>query len=140
MYFEMFGDFNFVLEYNNCRLVFFDDNIWERNVQDPDFEWLAQNLSNGDQYTHQFVFAHIPPWSQPFSIGNRLLYNYIMETNNVTASIHGHTHTFSYTKPFGDIPYLVTGDSQDREIVVLEVLSDTILVDRKTILKFGRIK
>lgn len=131
MYYEMFGDFNFEMEYNNCKLVFFDNIIWERNVQDPDFEWLNKSLSNRPEYTHQFVFAHIPPWGEPFSIGNTYLYNYLMERHNVTLSVHGHMHKFSYTNPFGQIPYLVTGDSKDREIVVLEVLKDTVLVNRK---------
>lgn len=131
MYEEMFGDFNFDLEYNDCHLVFFDDNIWERDGEDPDFLWLSKNLSLSDEYTHQFVFAHIQPWDQQFSIGNRYFYNYILEQNAVTASIHGHTHSFSYSEYFGKIPYLVTGDSEDREIVVLEVLKDGIRVDRK---------
>lgn len=131
MFQQMFGPSNFILEYNHCRLVFFDDIIWERNVKDPDFEWLEASLSNKNAYTHQFVFAHIPPWDEQFSVGNGLLYNYLMEKNQVAASVHGHTHCFSYSKPYGLVPYLVTGDSEDREIVVLEVLQDTILVDRK---------
>lgn len=132
MYKVMFGDFNFEFEYNNCHLCFFDDNIWERNNEDPDFIWLNQKLSTGESYTHQFVFAHIPPWDDQFSIGNTYLYNLIMESNNVMASIHGHTHTFSYSKYFDNVPYLVTGDSQDREIVVLEVLENSIRVDKKS--------
>ncbi|MBN2818547.1 MAG: metallophosphoesterase [Bacteroidales bacterium] len=133
MYQQMFGPSNFVLEYSDCQLVFFNDIIWERNVKDPDFEWLEASLSNKKAYTHQFVFAHIPPWDEQFSIGNGMLYNYLMENNQVSASVHGHTHRFSYSKHYdGNVPYLVTGDSEDREIVVLEVQQDTILVDRKS--------
>ena len=131
MYKELFGDFNFVLVYNNCRLVFFDDNIWERNMKDPDFNWLNETLDNGANYNHQFVFAHIPPWDQQFSLGNGYLYNYIMESHQVTASIHGHLHTFKNEKYYGKVPYLVSGKSPDREIVILEVKPDTILVDRR---------
>lgn len=133
MYREMFGNYNFTLDYNNCHLVFFDDNIWERNVKDPDFEWLYSNLQNGSHYTHQFVFAHIHPWDGQFSKGNSYLYNQIMEGSNITASIHGHSHTFSYSQHYGKVPYLITGDSTDREVVILEVQQDTILVNRKTI-------
>ncbi|PZX15311.1 calcineurin-like phosphoesterase family protein [Breznakibacter xylanolyticus] len=132
VYREMFGPFNFSLVYNNCQLVFFDDNIWERNVKDPDFQWLHNELQNGKGVSHQLVFAHIHPWDGQFSVGNTYLYNQIMESNNVTASIHGHAHKFSYDKRFGKIPYLITGDSTDREVVVLEVQKDTILVNRKT--------
>ncbi len=133
MYREMFGAFNFTITYNHCRLVFFDDNIWERNVKDPDFEWLHSSLQGGDAFTHQLVLAHIQPWDGQFSMGNSYLYNQIMEANHVSASIHGHHHTFMYEKHYGKIPYLITGDSTDREVVVIEVQQDTILVNRKHI-------
>lgn len=131
MYTELFGDFNFALIYNNCRLVFFDDIIWERNRKDPDFEWLEQTLEHGEQYNMQIVFAHIPPWDEQFHTGNSYLYNYIMESHQVAISIHGHRHSFRYEKRYGNIPYLVIGDSKDREIVILEVKQNEIRIDRR---------
>lgn len=130
MYREMFGPFNFTLEYNGCKLVFFDDNIWERNVADPDFGWLYNVLEKND-YKYKLVFAHIHPWDGQFSVGNRLLYNQIMEMRKVDVSVHGHAHKFSYSEYFGRVPYLVVGDSHDREIVVLEVGEEGITVNRK---------
>ncbi|WP_462317816.1 metallophosphoesterase family protein [Marinilabilia sp.] len=133
LYNQMFGPFNFTLDYNNCRFVFFDDTIWEKNVEDPDFEWLNEALDVGDSISHVFVFAHIPPWSKQFSIGNHYLYNTIIEKHNVSLSVHGHTHSYFYGKrDDSDVPFLVTGDTEDREIVVLDVRADTLMVSRET--------
>ncbi|MBN2167037.1 MAG: metallophosphoesterase [Marinilabiliaceae bacterium] len=134
MYIELFGKSNFSFEYNNCNLVFFDNIIWERNGADPNFEWLYKQTEPDSvkKYTHQFVFAHIPPWDESFSIGNEYLYNIMMESNNVSLSIHGHTHSFLYDKYYDNTPYLVIGDASDREIVVLSVLHDSILVNKIT--------
>lgn len=133
IYREMFGPFNFTLDYNNCRLVFFDDTIWEKNVEDPDFGWLNEALDVGEGITHVFVFAHIPPWSKQFSVGNHYLYNTIIEEQDVSLSVHGHTHSYFYGKrDDSEVPFLVTGDTEDREIIVIDVQADTLMVSRKT--------
>ncbi|PWE00556.1 metallophosphoesterase family protein [Marinilabilia rubra] len=133
IYKDMFGPFNFTLDYNNCRFVFFDDTIWEKNVEDPDFKWLKNACSVGDDITHIFVFAHIPPWSKQFSVGNHYLYNKIIEDQNVSLSVHGHTHSYFYGKrEDSDVPFLVTGDTEDRQIVVLDVQADTLMVSRES--------
>jgi calcineurin-like phosphoesterase family protein len=135
IYYDMFGPSNFTLDYHGCRLVFFDNIVWERNVEDPDFKWLY-NACDTDEAVHRLVFAHIPPWDEQLSIGNGFVYNKIMQDQNVSLSINGHSHSFSYGHrkeeeiPY-DIPFLVIGDSKDREIVILEVLADTLLVNRK---------
>lgn len=133
LYKEMFGPANFTLDYNNCRFVFFDDIIWEKNVKDPDFEWLNDALNVKEDITHVFVFAHIPPWSKQFSVGNHLLFNKIIEDHGVSLSVYGHAHSFFYgEKDNCDVPFLVTGDAEDREIVLLKVQSDTLIVTRES--------
>ncbi|MFT3738075.1 MAG: metallophosphoesterase [Breznakibacter sp.] len=133
MYREMFGPSNLTVVYNNCKLVLFDDIIWERNVTDPNFQWLYDQLGESRAYTHQLVFAHIHPWDAQFSVGNKLLYNQLMEMHGVSMSVHGHAHKYQYSEYFGKIPYLLVGDSEDREIVVLEIKETEITVNRKKI-------
>ncbi|WP_016777527.1 metallophosphoesterase family protein [Anaerophaga thermohalophila] len=136
VYTEMFGPTNFVLDYNNCRFVFFDDIIWEKNVQDPDFEWLynACNVKQEKGPDYVFVFAHIQPWDSSFSIGNQYVFCKLLEDNEVDLSIHGHTHSFFHGYRDGcEVPFLVTGDSTDREIVLLEIRKDTLKVTRQPI-------
>ncbi|WP_291861223.1 metallophosphoesterase [Marinilabilia sp.] len=130
---NMFGPLNFTFDYNNCRFVFFDDIILEKNMEDPDFEWLHSALEADETITHLFLISHIPPWSDPFSIGNSFLFYRILEDQKTTLSIHGHTHSFFYgNRAECEVPFLVSGDATDREIIILEVQQDTFLVDRQS--------
>ncbi len=130
---NMFGSFNFTLDYKNCRFVFFDDIIWEKNMEDPDFQWMHQSLEVDETVSHIFLIAHIPPWSASFSIGNRFLFYRILEEQKVTLSIHGHTHSYFYGKRDEcTVPFLISGDATDREIVVLDIREDTVMVNRNS--------
>jgi len=130
MYRELFGDCRFSFVFNNCQIVVWDDIIWERNNKALDFQWLVNTISDSNSYTYRLVFAHIPPWDGQFSIENRYLYNQIMTKNGVAMSIHGHLHDFQYIK-ISEVPYLVVGPAKDREIVLLDILQDTILFQRR---------
>lgn len=130
---DMFGSLNFTLDYRNCRFVFFDDIIWEKNMEDPDFEWLHKALEADESVSHIFLIAHIPPWSSPFSIGNRFLFYRILEEQNVSLSIHGHTHSYFYgNREECRVPFLISGDATDREIVIMDIRKDTVIVNRNT--------
>lgn len=132
VYRDMFGPLSFSFDYNNCRFVFFDDIIWERNVEDPDFEWLYDALEADDSINHVFLISHIPPWSDPFSVGNSYLFYRILEDQQVSLSIHGHTHSFFHgIREECEVPFLISGDATDREIIIMEVYSDTIIVTRE---------
>jgi Icc-related predicted phosphoesterase len=133
VYEDMFGPLNFTMKYNNCKFVFFDDTVWEKNIQDPDFEWLMEACKSEENTSHVIVISHIPPWDDQLSIGNRYLFYKILDDNNVSLSIHGHTHSYFYgTKDGCKVPFLVTGDATDREIVLLDVQKDSIGISRKT--------
>ncbi|ASB49319.1 metallophosphoesterase [Alkalitalea saponilacus] len=125
MYQEMFGPLNFTMVYNDCLLVFFDNVIWEKNVEDPDFDWLESVLEEGQDYRYRFVFSHIPPWSDQFNTGNEYYFNMLMDKYNVDLSIHGHTHNYRYKQPYDTgPPYLVVSSSQKGEIFFLHVEED----------------
>ncbi|MCD6113387.1 MAG: metallophosphoesterase [Bacteroidales bacterium] len=132
VYEEMFGPTNFVFNYHNCKFVIFDDVIWEKDVEDPDFDWFNENLKNDNNFTHVIPLSHIPPWDEQFSYGNELIYNYILYTNNIKFSAHGHTHHFDTIRPYpqiGNIKYLTTDDIGDRHFVVLTIKKDDIIVE-----------
>lgn len=132
LYKEMFGPYNFSIVYNNCLLVFLDNVIWEKNVQDPDFDWLEEVLKNSSDYTYRMVFSHIPPWSDQFNTGNEFYFNMLMEKYNVDFSIHGHTHQFWQGKPYTNgPPYLTISSSQKGEVFFLDVTADTLQVRRE---------
>lgn len=129
MYEKVFGDRNFTVIYNDCRFVFWDDVVWERNGKDPDFEWLQENIEEGEDYSYQFVFAHIQPWDRQFSAGNAFFYDYLLKTNGVDLSVHGHAHVFLYEEYYEGIPYLIIDSSPAREITVLEINQDSFEVE-----------
>jgi predicted phosphodiesterase len=125
LYNEMFGPFNFTMVYNNCLFVFFDDVIWEKNVEDPDFDWLEAVLKDSEDYKYRFVFAHIPPWDSSFSRGNEYYFNQVMVKHNVDLSLHGHTHNFYYGKKYSSGPFYFTSSSSEKnEVFFLDVDED----------------
>ncbi len=131
IYEEMFGPFNFTLEYNNCLFVFMDDVIWEKNVVDPDFEWLESALKDSEKYQYRFVFSHIPPWSEDFSIGNQYYFEMLLNKNNVDLSIHGHNHKYEYKeKGEGKTNHLIVPSSNTKEVLFLHVDEDGYTIQR----------
>ena len=122
LYNEMFGPFNFTMVHNNCLFVFMDDIIWEKNVEDPDFDWLEEVLKDSEDYKYRFVFSHIPPWSDPFSRGNEYYFHRLMDQYNVDLSLHGHTHNFYYGNRYESGPaYFTSSSSEKREVFFLDV-------------------
>jgi Icc protein len=105
IYKEMFGDYNYSFEFNNNKFVLFDDIIWESN-KDPDFDWLSLELSDNEEFNQVFAFAHIPiVVSNDLPADMKETYRSIMIENNVSLSIHGHTHSYFYEE--GKVDYLI---------------------------------
>jgi predicted phosphodiesterase len=122
LYNEMFGPFNYTMVFNNCLFVFMDDVIWEKNVEDPDFDWLEGVLKGSGDYTYRFVFSHIPPWSEPFSRGNQYYFNRLMDQYKVDLSLHGHTHSYYYGQRYSTgPPYFTSSSSEKGEVFFLDV-------------------
>lgn len=120
MYREMFGPFNFTIVYNDCLFVFFEDIIWEKDVKDPDFDWLEEQLKNSGDFRYRFVFSHIPPWSGEFSKGNEFYFNMLLDKYDVDLSVHGHMHSYYLGKRYSSGPlYLTTSESKARETFVI---------------------
>lgn len=126
IYKEMFGDYNYSLEFNNNKFVFFDDIIWESN-KTPDFDWLSQELSDSANFNQVFTIAHIPSFSDDFSVDMEEQYRSIMEENNVSLSIHGHTHSYSYEE--GAVNYLVVPALKKPTYGVINVLDKTFNIE-----------
>lgn len=130
IYKEMFGDNNFSFGYKGVKFILFDDVVWEKQIEDPDFGWLNDALEGNENYNYVIPFAHIPPWDSQFSLGNELLYNGIMEHFNVPVSIHGHGHSYSYDQRYGEVNYLMVPSCIRDELIVLDFQKDTMLVER----------
>jgi 3',5'-cyclic-AMP phosphodiesterase len=131
IYEKMFGELNYSFVFQNCKFVFFNNNIWENNNTEPDFFWLNENLADRQDFDHTFVVAHIPPWGDQFTPLYEQTYRDIMIQNNVTLSIHGHEHNFKYKDNYGDgMQYLVVGSPDKRGYFTIDVFKDSLSVNR----------
>lgn len=131
MYQEMFGPLNFTLVYNNCLFVFMDDVIWEKNVEDPDFEWLESVLKGSEKYQYRFLLSHIPPWSDDFSIGNQYYFEMLLNKYKVDLSIHGHNHGYEYReKGKGKTNHLIVPSAKDKEVLFLHIQEKDYTIQR----------
>lgn len=131
MYQEMFGPLNFTLVYNNCLFVFMDDVIWEKNVEDPDFEWLESVLKDSEKYQYRFVLSHIPPWSEDFSIGNQYYFEMLLNKYKVDLSIHGHSHHYQYRESKDDnTNHLIVPSAKNKEILFLHIEEESYTIQR----------
>ncbi|MRT94399.1 metallophosphoesterase [Ancylomarina sp. 16SWW S1-10-2] len=121
IYQKSFGPTSYVFTFRGCKFVMFDNIIWENGNNDPDFDWFEENLINDGDYNHVIPVSHIPPWGDQMNYGNELAFNNIMEDKDIKLSIHGHTHTYYYGKKYGQIDYLIVGDTPDRNYAVISI-------------------
>lgn len=118
IYKEMFGDYNYSLEFNNNKFVFFDDVVWE-SEKELDFDWLTLELKGNTSFNQVFVVAHIPPHGDQFDDELEQKYRSIMSENNVPLSIHGHTHKYNYEE--GEVSYLTVPAVKDKAYNIVSV-------------------
>tara|TARA_R110001592_G_scaffold21103_3_gene85540 strand:- start:1074 stop:1865 length:792 start_codon:yes stop_codon:yes gene_type:complete len=127
IYKEMFGDYNYSFEFNNNKFVLFDDIIWESN-KDPDFDWLSKELSSNATFNQVFAFAHIPiVVSNDLPAEMKETYRSIMIENNVSLSVHGHTHSYFYEE--GQVSYLIVPALKKPTYGVINVKDDTFNIE-----------
>ena len=108
IYKEMYGSTNFDFMYKNVHFVGFDDVFWESGNIIPDFNWLNNITSNYESNNYQIVIAHLPPFSDQYTPETEAIYTNILNKNNVSLSLHGHTHGFYYGNYYKDsVLYLV---------------------------------
>jgi len=131
IYKEMFGPENYSFVFKNCKFIFFNDIIWELNYEDPDYYWLIDQLQDSGEYNKVFVIAHIPPWSDQFSGASTIFYKTLMDTFNVTVSIHGHHHDCEYQEYYHDsVKYLVIGAPVNGYYCEMSVFEDSVHLEK----------
>lgn len=131
IYQEIYGPDDYVLEYKNCKFIFFNDIVWELNNREPDYFWLMQELTNTSEEDNLFVLAHIAPFSDSFSPLQRLAYTSLMDTNNVQLSIHGHHHQYYYGEHYNDsVMYMNIGSVDKRHYIKITVENNSYNMER----------
>lgn len=121
IYKDMFGAYNKSFVYNNNLFILFDDVFWESN-KNPDIDWLEEQLEHSEQYDHILVFAHIPPYTDQFTVEYEKKYKDLMLSYNVDISVHGHIHKNKYGDYYGDgMIYLAVGTIVDKEYSIITI-------------------
>ncbi len=130
IYEKSLGATNYTFTFRGTKFVMFDNTVWENKNTDPDFDWFKENLKNDDGYNHVIPVSHIPPWDDQFNYGNSIVFNQIMEDNDIKLSIHGHIHHFYYAKEYDQIDYLAGGDIADKDFIVISIEEDNYSFER----------
>jgi len=129
IYKTMYGERNYIIEYNNCLFVLWDDVFWESN-KTPDFEWLENNLSEGKNFDRLFVVCHIPPFDPQFDDVSERLYTKLMSENEVDLSIHGHIHRNLFSGYYNDgVNYMATETIIDKEYSIITVKENELVIE-----------
>ncbi|MBP7460429.1 MAG: metallophosphoesterase [Candidatus Delongbacteria bacterium] len=126
---SMYGPPNYTIDHHNIRFIFWDDIIWENDNQSPDFSWLDEQLSQGQEALYRIVIAHIPPSGDQMKDRYDSVYCQLMRKHDVAISIHGHNHYYRYSERYGDgVAYLIVPNIAKKTSVWLEIDSSGIRV------------
>lgn len=129
IYQRMFGDYNYSFEFNECKFILFDNIVWESN-KTPNFDWLLKQLIASKAFSQRFVIAHIPPFSDQLNIDMEHTYQSLMAENDVSMSINGHIHSYTYKKEYDDAVYYLTGPSLKKpSYCIIEVENKSFDID-----------
>ncbi len=129
IYNEMYGDYDFSFTYGNSKFIVINNNSWEydENMNIPDLDFLENELKEGMEYQHTFVFAHIPPFIQGWSSEKKERYKQLMIDYNVTYSIHGHNHIYYFGDYYNSgVVYIAVDDLLDHNFNVICVDNENI--------------
>jgi len=125
IYKQMFGDNNYSFDFNHNKFVIFDNVVWESD-NNPDFYWLSTQLSNNSLFVQVFVIAHLPPFADQFDTDLEQAYKSLMLENNVLLSLHGHTHSYSYKKVYGDtVNYLTVPSLKEPTYCIINIHNES---------------
>lgn len=131
IYEDMFGPDEYTLIAGNCKFIFFNDISWELEHRELNFSWLTDELSDHYKYSHVFVVAHIPPYSDSFTSLQEHAYTVIMDTNDVSISVHGHMHGYSLTDFYDDgMKYMTIGSVSERYYITMSIDPDTVRMEK----------
>ncbi len=131
VYKKMYGPTNFNFTYKNTHFVGFDDVFWENESSNPNFNWLDKITSNYETDKYQIIIAHLPPFYDQYTPETEDIYTNILSKNNVSLSLHGHSHGFYYGNYYKDsVTFLVTPWPKDPVYNKVRIKNNRIKVEK----------
>lgn len=95
VYRRMFGDPNFSFLCGDYKFIAFNSVVWENNNQEPEFNWLKNEVETSDQKC--LILTHIPPWGDQYTKAFCQKYYDIASMPQVILNLHGHEHRYQDT-------------------------------------------
>ncbi len=132
IYRQMYGNFNYSIEYSGSKFIFFNDNNREITGKVLDLDWLAGEFSEREQFNHIFVIAHVLPWGDELKKGEEgKKLAKLFEERGTSMVILGHAHRFLYGELNNDgVKYLISNDVKDRDYCIVTVDSANVSIER----------
>ena len=128
IYNQMFGPENFSFQIGSSKFICLNSNSEEVGFDGslPNMSWLDSELGHCQEQKNVFVFSHVPPFSAAFDQNLKESYHEaIQNSGKVRLSIHGHQHSFTISRPYGEsIDYLVVGSMEKRNYGLVTVTDD----------------
>ncbi len=93
IYSQMFGPSNISFNYLQYKFILFDNVVWENNNRIPDFAWLREQVSSGDN-PYSVLISHIPSDAEEMQEYYSPEFGNIIENRNILLCINGHDHTY----------------------------------------------
>ncbi len=123
IYEQMFGARNFFVDLRGHRFIFFDNTVWESQLE-PELEWLSATLASSGEL-RPILIAHIPFNDQQLENGIGNAIRGLLAQHGSKLFIAGHVHGFSYNSHYGDgIRYVTVPWPREREYVKLVLNGD----------------
>jgi len=124
VYEAMFGPTDFTMQVARYRFIFLNTNSLEyAQPLVPDINFMRGAFGDTAAYDQAFVISHVPPFDAEFDRNKTAAFAALIRQNKVSLAIHGHQHSFRFTRPFKDGQgYLITGDLQERAFYVVTAI------------------
>lgn len=123
---KYFGPENFSFNYGQTKFIVFNNNSRELAFDGtlPNLEWIEGEIKNtNDTIRNIFYLSHVPPMSSDFDPSKvDAFYKLLTSHPKARYSIHGHTHSYEFVRPYGDdLDYLVAPTLLYRSYVKVSV-------------------
>jgi 3',5'-cyclic-AMP phosphodiesterase len=127
VYTRLFGPSNMSFIAGGYKFIIFDNIIWEKNNEIPDYEWLSNELA--DNTCNNVILSHIPPFSGEMTEAHALNYSQTVDSANAILCLHGHNHSFT-ENIFNGVHMVVSADIDDREYYIISLINNQSIIER----------
>jgi Icc-related predicted phosphoesterase len=122
IFYKIFGNDTYAFEYQNTKLILFNNNNWESSKHVPDMNFLEHELVTNAQ-NHVILFSHVAPDDPDrFTHSQISTLRELVNRYGVSYYVNGHNHNYGDSK-FGNARQVTAGSSSKKVLLELEINS-----------------